>query len=777
MKMEMTSKKRPRRWLYMFLAIVVAMLVLTIVGWYLLMQMSIADYRGEIIVDGVNEEVEILFDAQGMPFIYAANRADLYYAIGWQHAAERLFQMELIRRVADGRLAEVFGHEALAFDKRMRGHGFARRGADEMPELAPHVKHLLRAYVHGINARIAAYPVLPPEFLLLDFAPREWTLADIGMIYLYQTWFSHALIDREDFTEQLWKVYGAELAQHYQRDIPYSLGSVRKTRAPDFFSGNPYPLRMSTASNAFVISAQNSESNAPLFAADPHLQVDQLPGFWYPFAAFVGDSLSVVGISTPGLPFIAMGHNGNIAWAFTVAAVDIIDYYSETLVVADSSRYLSSADTLVFSSRQEVFAGPDETVIDSLIYWRGRNGQVVEFRDSIAVCRRWAGDDFHLAGIFPHLLALKTCSDFANFQHHVTSIGALSATWLYADKSGNIGYQMGVPIPKRNYADAMRLLPGDSSAYHWQGYWSLAETPHALNPVQGWLAACNNQPWQEGNPPGFYSSFRINRASDLLLSKNRFAIRDLHKMQSDVFSPQVEKYWPDFQAALQRLELDTLMKGTPSDIARLSPDNRLATLFFLWWEALPEAFLGDELELPIDDVGDRVIELLLNWRTAPWVDDNTTAVEETWEDGIDKALQMALERDPQRLWGEAASFQFRHILLSSPLLRYLFSWETEPRPGRGAASTLNANFFRYDREKHRFTNIVAPSMRMLVDFVHPDSAYMHLNAGVSGHPYSPHFIDQYENWYANRYQSLPFTRKAVESFSVSRLNLMPSGFE
>jgi penicillin amidase len=129
MKMEMTSKKRPRRWLYMFLAIVVAMLVLTIVGWYLLMQMSIADYRGEIIVDGVNEEVEILFDAQGMPFIYAANRADLYYAIGWQHAAERLFQMELIRRVADGRLAEVFGHEALGFRQTHAGARICKAGS------------------------------------------------------------------------------------------------------------------------------------------------------------------------------------------------------------------------------------------------------------------------------------------------------------------------------------------------------------------------------------------------------------------------------------------------------------------------------------------------------------------------------------------------------------------------------------------------------------------------------------------------------------------------
>ncbi|HYC88379.1 MAG TPA: penicillin acylase family protein [Thermoanaerobaculia bacterium] len=690
--------------------------ILALLAWFggrAYLARSVAQYDGTV---DAGIDATITFDAKGIPQVWAKTDGDAFYAIGWLHASERLFQMELVRRLARGELSEVFGEAAYETDVRQRRIGYARRA--DASQLTPAARLAAQRYVDGVNAYLARARLLPPEFVLLRLTPRPWTLEDCLAVSAYQTWFSHELMDQDRRYQQLIEKLGMEASALANAGHPWSPPTV-----PD--------LRITTASNSWVVAPSRSGSRAALHAADPHLSIDQAPGLWYLAGLHSEEGLHVVGATYAGAPFVVMGHNGQIAFSFTVASVDVIDYYD---------------DVPRASAREEIkVKGEAKPRVLEVRY--GARGVMIDEKTSL----HWAGFDFPPASITDAALRLQKARSFDEFRRAVTGFGALDANWLYSDRHGNIGYQLGAPVPVRDFDSYVRQKADQA----WRGYRPLSQTPHALNPAQGFLASCNNRPSHD-DIPGFYDPYRITRAVALLQSN-----ADMHAMQLDLTSGLALRWKALAVQGARAARLPEEARLLETWDARMSPDSRAAALFAAWWRRLPRAIFEDELGEEWD-TGRVLLDEALTRRT-PAIDDRRTPRVESIADVSARAMAEAKEIAGGRTWGEACTLTVRHPLARVKALDWFLRLNRGPLPGWGDPGTLNANFFSY-RDGH-FRAHVGPSMRFVLDWSDVDAFSLAGALGQSGNPFSPH----YDDFLGVTKWNVPFTKEKVFAAAKSQV--------
>jgi penicillin G amidase len=675
---------------------------------------SVAQYDGTIKT-GVSAPVEIAFDARGVPQVWAKTDADAFFAVGWLHASERLFQMELVRRLARGELSEVFGAAAYETDVFQRRIGFARQARGKR------VSPALQRYVDGVNAWIAQAKMLPPEFLILRLQPRPWTVEDCLAVSNYQTWFSHELMDQDRKYQRLAEKLGMQAGALQHAGNPWSPPTI-----PD--------LRITNASNTWVVAPSRSTTRAALHASDPHLAIDQVPGLWYLAGVHSEEGLDVVGVTYAGGPFVVMGHNADVAFSFTVASIDLIDYFDDTAV-----------ETI---AREEIrVKGEDQPRVVEVK--RGSRGVMLDEKTSLL----WAGMHFDPADTADAGLRLQKAKSFDDFRRAVTRFGALDANWMYSDRAGNIGYQLGAPIPIRDFDSYARPDARDPKTA-WRGYRGLDETPHALNPPQGFLASCNNQVVSKDWPypvPGFYDPYRITRAVELLKTKR--SPEEMRAMQLDVVSG-IALRWKAL-AGLDRWN------------GAMSSGSKEALLFAAWWRRMPKAVFEDELGAEWD-TGRVLLDEALTTGIA--VDDKRTPHVETLKDISARAMAEAKRIANGRTWGEACTLVVKHPLSRVKLFKGL---NRGPYPSWGDPGTLNANFYSYDDESKSFGAHVGPSMRFVLDWADVDAFTLTGALGQSGNPLSEHYDDFLPMMLKGEPWNVPFTREQVFAKSESVLTLTP----
>jgi len=725
--------------------VLVAIVVLLLVVWFggrLYLRRSIARYEG-MIVTGVSAPVEITFDAKGVPQVWAKTDADAFFAIGWLHGSERLFQMELVRRLARGELSEVFGAAAYDVDVAQRRAGFARRADDDVVRMPSASRAAMQRYVDGINASIAGSRLLPPEFVILRLRPRPWTLADCLAISGYQTWFSHELMDQDRRYQTLIEKIGMPASALAHAGHPWSPTTMPAT-VPEY--------RMAAASNSWVVSPARSASRAALHASDPHLSVDQVPGLWYLAGLHSEEGLNVVGVTYGGAPFVVMGHNDAIAFSFTVASVDVIDYYDDA-ARATISRQLIRVKGEKQSRVLEVKSGARGVMIDE------------------KTSMRWAGFDFPPGEIADAAYRLQRARTFGEFRGAVTKFGALDANWIYSDRVGNIGYQLGAPIPIRDFDTYVRQKASDPRSA-WRGYRALDETPYALNPAQGFLASCNNQIVPANWPypiPGFYDPYRITRATALLPSKR--TRDDMHAMQLDLTSGLALRWKTLAADGARAANLASEAQLLARWDARMAEDSRAATLFSAWWRVLPRAVFEDELGEDWN-TGPVLLDEALTTRS-PVIDDRRTKQVETATDVSARAMREAVKIANGRAWGEASKLTVRHPLARVKLLERWLRLDRGPYPAPGDAGTLRANFFSFDEKTNAFSSRVGPSMRFVLDWADVDGFTLNGALGQSGNPFSPHYDDSLDMMRRGEEWNMPFSREKVYAKKASLLRLTP----
>jgi len=730
------------RWVVRVLAAILVLLVLVWFGgrWYL--GRSVARYDG-VIATGVAAPVEIVFDAKGVPQVWAKTDADAFFAIGWLHGSERLFQLELVRRLARGELAEVFGAAAYDVDVAQRRAGFGLRANADVARMPAGSRAAMQRYVDGINAAIASAKLLPPEFVILRLTPRPWTVADCLAISGYQTWFSHELMDQDRRYQTLIEKLGMPASALAHAGHPWSPSTLPPT-VPEY--------RMAAASNSWVVSPSRSASRAALHASDPHLSIDQVPGLWYLAGLHSEEGLNVAGVTYGGAPFVVMGHNGDIAFSFTVASVDVIDYYD------DAPRATISRQVIRVKGEKQ----PRILEVKS-----GARGVMVDGTTSM----RWAGFDFPPGEIADAAYRLQRAKTFDEFRRAVTKFGALDANWMYSDRAGNIGYQLGAPVPVRDFDSYVRQKAGDPKSA-WRGYRALDETPHALNPGQGFLASCNNQIVPPDWPypiPGFYDPYRITRASALLPSKH--TRDDMHAMQLDLTSGLASRWKALAADGARAARLTDEAQLLAQWDARMSEDSRAATLFSAWWRVLPRAVFEDELGADWS-TGRVLLDEALTTRS-PVLDDRRTRQVETATDLAARAMRDAVKIANGRTWGEASTLTVRHPLARVKLLETWLRLDRGPYPAPGDPGTLHANFFSFDEKSNAFAARVGPSMRFVLDWSNVDGFTLNGSLGQSGNPFSPHYDDFLGMMRRGEEWNVPFSREKVYARKASLLRLTP----
>jgi len=737
----------------------VSLLALAAAAWFggrLWLAGSLMPTDGRQALPGLAEAVEVLFDRRGIARVYAETDADALRALGWLHASERLFQMELLRRVAAGEIAELVGPAGVESDLLHRRYGFARRVRSQPPRLSQHTAALVDAYVGGINARIESRHPLPPGFVLLGHEPEPWTRADVVMLAYYQTWYPTTLVQRlAEAWRETARVHGKAASAWLQGLPGWGLPSIPAAR-------------MTEASNTWVVAPEKSASGAALHAADPHLDYTRAPGLWYAAGLHTDQTLDIVGVTVPGLPFVAMGHNGRIAFAFTVAPVDLFEIYRFERDPARPDRLIGPDGAFDVTGRDTRIAVRDRErpVVRRLL--STPFGPAVDNDDNHVEVLHWAGFDLPVADILEQGLALNRAEDFESFRRAASDMGALSVNWSYSDRAGNIGYVQSTPIPLRRHDTFFQTLDGADPANHWAGFVAPQQRPFALNPRRGWLANANNHasehtPWPM---PGFYKHLRMRRAADWLQDPQRFDATTMRRMQLDRVSARALA-WKDWLAGIAEAEghaaLAEELRAWDGEMAR---DSETAGLFALWWQLLPEYLFGDSR--------------LADWRYGrTLLDDWMQQPPETFrlaamprEQAAGRALAEALETGRIPL-GALQTLSIEHPLARAGLLDQWLELSRGPLPIGGGPGSLNVTYHAFDETHRRLHARAGASMRFVMDWADPDAFTLNLTLGQSGHPSSPHFDDQLEDFLTGRPHNVPFRRAAVEAAARSRLVLEP----
>ncbi len=761
-----------------------AAIVLLIAGGLVLWSRGgLPELDGEAQVSGLTAPVEILRDERGIVTIQAANPTDARFALGYVHAQDRLGQLEMLRRVVEGRLSEAVGRRALSFDKLMLSLDLAGQAERSLPALLPETREALDAYARGINAYLAQHEgPWPPEFYIFGTDPEPWRPAESLMwgklkaLQLSTNW------TQEERYARLATALSPEQLQVLFPDLPdesaTTLTEVSRTWRENDQAGElpqswlaalPEEMRNPGASNAWVLSGDKTDSGKPLLASDPHLGLTS-PGIWYPVRIETPEGV-LAGVSSPGVPFLVMGHNSHIAWGMTTPYTDTQDLVREKIDPDDPNRYLTPSGSEPFETRTvRIPLGGDD--FEEVTLRRTRFGPVVSdtSRSSIATRDRLApsGDEV-LSLAWTALQEVDTSADALlllnqahNWDDFVAAMARLKAPQqnvFYADVQGNIGFYTPGLSPIREDHDGLTPVEGWTRERIWSGFVPFEKMPHALNPADGLLVNANNRlvgpdyPYQlaaQWPPP-----HRAERILETLAQEDRHAMESMMALQLDARSSMARELMPylldarvedaDAEEALQRLaEWD----GT------VAADANEPLLFSAWLRQINLALFADELGTVAEDFHHWNARAILRvLREAPaWCDRQDTSAVEDCAAVLGTALGDAIQLIEARggsswqelTWGDFHKARFPHqVFRHVPIVGGLLSEELATD---GDFYTVSRGTPVFADNGRLFEHVHGASLRAVYDLSDLDNSRFMVAPGVSGHPLSPYRHSLAEAW-------------------------------
>jgi penicillin amidase len=790
---------------------------LAVTGVWFSLSRSDRPVEGSVGIAGLASPVQVLFDSLGVPHVRARSELDALVALGYLHAADRLWQMELFRRIAAGRLSEIFGEPALETDRFVRTLGLWRAARDAAGELAPDEARRLEAYAQGVNARLAEGGPLPPEFQLLRFRPESWDAVatlGVGMVMnldlsvwrndLSRFWAvgrlgpEHEAWLREGYPEwgptivagPAWlppEAPGDEAAG--QRELPAA--AISSASAPSGRMWDPFAVLASvsarSASNAWVIAGERTASGAPVLANDMHLAL-RAPSIWY-IAALHGeaDGLHVAGFTLPGVPGVVVGHNREVAWGFTNGMVDDADFVVESLS-GDGTRYRDAAGWRRLVARPESVSVRGRDAPDVFEVRSTHRGPLLSDRlpglgADLSVL--WAGSriDARTMGIS----AMNRATDADAFERAIQGFPRPHQNVVFATRGGTIGYRLGGRIPLRGAIDGALPAPADAVGDGWQGWWPPGAHPAVRDPRSGYIVTANNL-----QAPGlgrtissdYAAPFRALRITRALEVRRDWTPASVYELQHDTRSLLADRVLDRAVAAARRT-------GNPAAARRLESWDRVvdvdaaeAPLFYSWFYGLRARIAADEWAGGGERWAIFPIEALLRAldepESCPWVDDVRTPERETLEELEDLAMEEALRLTEGAAWGELHRERHVHPLGGIAWLDRLLGLNVGPYPEGGGPNTLRPDDYRMwsalDESSWSppWMSEYGPSERYVAD-VRPSGivAAFLVPTGQSGNPFSRHYRDMNDRWRGGDLVPVPLEPEAARARSVRRASLEP----
>ena len=773
------------KWLRRSLYVVSGLVLLAAVvgvGGYLWLRSSLPETSGSIAVPRLGAKVEILRDGDGIVTIRAQSEADAYYALGFVHAQDRLFQMDMMRRWGAGRLSEVVGAAAADTDKFMRILGFYRLAEASLAKLPNEMRVTMEAYAAGVNAFLATRGgALPPEFALLGYSPEPWRPADSlvwGRLMAWQlsgNWWEELLRYRLAA-----RLTPAQLNELWRAPPGDDLGIPQAEKPDDHAEAAPAlpaALREKGASNNFVVAGSRSATGKPLLANDPHLGL-QTPIQWY-LVRIETPTLTLAGATAPGVPLLIIGHNGRVAWSFVTTESDTQDLFLERLLPGDSTHYLSPKGPLAFETRNETIK-VDGAADIALTVRQSRHGPILSDAPSLD----WTNPTQVLALAWPGFdaddgtaAALYRMNHAGNADELVAAAGGFGSPMqniLYADSQGHIGFIAPGRMPLRNKLNAAGQMPapGWTGDYDWTGYQPVDSLPQIVDPKEGWIATANNdiRPVDYGRflaarwePP-----YRYDRIAELLEATPQQTLDTLAAIQLDDKSVAAEEILPGLLAAIA----PDAPAGSPSTQAlglmrawdfRVVRDRPEGLIFTAWMAELDKAILGDKLGDLFEDYASwnrRDGARLVAPMASPWCDDTRTPeiescrtqINRAWNAALDK-LAAAYGRNPAEWrWGDAHQARFSHPIFER--IPILGSLARNPVATDGDDTTINRATPRVDYDSVVYPDVHGAGLRAVFDLADLDRSRFIIAGGQSGNPLSAHYGDQIERWRDGRYIEL-----------------------
>ncbi len=780
------------------------LLVLGGFGVQRLFYRALPQVDGRLRAPGLAAPVEVLRDGWGVPHIYAQGDDDAYFALGYVHAQDRLFQMELSRRVAQGRLSELLGPSTLRTDRLFRTMDFHGVGRRMLARSRPEIRSALAAYARGVNAWVERLDGrLPPEFVLLGAGFEPAQPDDFVGLLGYMTWGLNYSWHFDPLYEKLVGRLGPERAAEL---FPYN-GGGRPSVYPGAPAGLPRLALFETSpqerglleslpslrgSNNWAVAPQRSASGQALLANDPHLS-HGLPGVWYE-AHLVTPSHEVSGMTMAGLPLVILGHNRDVAWGFTNLMLDAADFFVEKLHPTDPGLVMYKGAWVPIETRTEtlrVRGGPDETLVvrstphgPLVADLMGPERRALSYRWTYAAAPSNDVEAFYL---------LDRARNWDDFRAALSRFGAVAQNAAYADRHGHIGLQACGAIPRLAGA-TQGTLPrvGWDGSQEWDGFWPFQDNPFVLDPPEGLVSSANNPTLPPPSPYYISSQWepvdRITRIRELLAAKPRLSLDDLARIQSDVTLVTARELAPQVVAAFEaEPDPDPVLRAALAELkrfdGRMLAEDAAPTIFAAFYRRLFYVVFEDELGPGLAaayrsraNLSATMLRVAFEPGHERWFDLVDTPGLETREQALRAALRQAvheLERElgpdvPRWAWGRLHTLELRHPLArASALLGRVF--DLGPVPVPGATSTVDK--MEYDETSFRVLH--GPSFRRLIDFADLNAVRSVLPAGQSGLRVSRHYGDQFPLWLSGRHRLLRMDRAAVEAEREGRLTLVP----
>ncbi len=773
--------------------IVLAILLVVIFGAiYFYTQGLKPTYEGKLQIEGLKEEVEVYFDDYGIPHVYAQNQDDLYLAFGYLHAQERLWQMDLLRRIAPGRLSEFFGTDMLEIDKFFRTLSIDQYSQKLVGQLkedpnAP-VLRASEQYLKGINQFIET-GYTPIEYSLAGVEKTAFELKDIYNVIGYMSFsFAHAHKLDPWATAMLDK-----LGPEYMNDLDLNIDPTT-TLIQNYPNAEAYlalnqktnqilnnlPVAKWLGSNSWVVSPQKTITGNVLFANDPHIDFAS-PSVWYE-AHLSSPDMEVYGYFVAGLPFGLLIHNQDLAMGLTMFENDDIDFYQEQVVGSSGNNYLYKNDTLTFTSRQETINVKDsdsETfAVRSSVHGPIVNDVVENLEDAAPTSMWWA-----LTAIDNSMLEVayqfNTAKNIADVRNAASNIHAAGLNVMYGDKAGNVACWASAKLPKRpDHVNSKLILNGDGSDDPLS-YLEFSQNPQAENPPWGFVYSANNQPdtIDNGLYPGYYlPEDRGRRIVELLKDKNDVDVQFMEDMLRDDFNPA--------SAEIQKILLDLIEPENEGE-------NQLYDLLKNWngrhdlenkGPAVYQAIVNRVMQMSLEDEMEeealaafmttnaykRTVAYLIKNENSIWWDDvNTSAIEDR-KTIINKAFKASLVHFIEKFgtnysnsiaWGALHTLEHDHPFGTIPALRAYFN--VGPFASPSGAEVLNNMGYAMDGDSE-YPSDHGPSTRRIVDFSDIDNSRSILPTGNSGNIFSPHYKDQAEMYVRGDFRPMLMTRERIK---------------
>ena len=784
--------------------LLLAVIVLVIGVALVLPRLDTYQREGELTLSALHGEVKVLRDESGVPYVYADSLDDALTAQGFLHAQERMFQLELFKYLAHGKLAEFIGEKGLKNDRIIRLLNLTGFASEQLARISDEERNYLQRYLDGVNAFIDSrkdeYPLM---FSVMGHEVDRWTLEDILAIQYFRIWSSSVNWRQELLTLQLIDKFGPERAHELRPltinpDDPATENEVVSEALValdlefDDSLASPFEARYAMGSNAWASDAKRSANGAPILSNDPHLDARYLPGFWYPMG-IVTPELRAVGTASPGGPGLGVGRNAYIAWGATNGYSDMIDLYIETIDPANTANYMQGERSIPFVTRSEILLIRDrdaeggyrsqtmeirETQRGPIISDHGMSlveGKVLSLRWSVP---EYAGPD---SGNRELLLAKSVDEALAALGKTTTPLN-----YIVVDTQGNIARMASGVVPIRSVGNGLvPLLASDED--NWLGRIPPQEMPLQLNPDKGWVGSANHRVTTADYPyeysTHFAGSWRYRRLMELF-KKPVVSADDHWAFNLDIKNLLATRMLP---AIIKTFNTDPALKPLAKELAAwdfMDAKDQAAPLIF---QAVLRHFA---IQTFSDDMDEPLLMAYLNqtyyWQervlrwyeegASSWFDDSRTELVEGRDDIILRAGHDALaELNGDRgedisswHWGDAHTVSFFHPFIPGKMAARWIGGGEHTMSGSG--ETLMRGLYEFDKP---YDVKIIDSMRIIIDMADNEKVEAHFPGGTSERwfdPWNKNFLD---SWLSGKKRYWWFSDSAIAEHVQYELLLQP----